>query len=433
MSTIRRLSIYSLYLFAFVLPWQTRYLWRLGNLNGGYWEYGTISIFLTDIILVLFLSLFFWANRKKLSNKLPHNIWLWLAGLDLVVFIDIFWSIDFSLALYKYIIFLFGIGLFYFISAGVVSKKKIIDFFLLGLVGPACLAIWQFFWQSSFGCKWLGLAYQSAGSLGTAVLEINSGRWLRAYGSFDHPNIMGAVMVIGIILLMWKIVCWEFRDQGIRRLEAWSELLLLLILSLACFVSFSRTAFIGLFVGLLILFYFIWQMKNRDRLKRFILAGGLVIATFLVLICFNKDLFFSRISSGRLEQKSQNERIVGYNEAFGIIKNNLFSGVGLGGYGQELAKQKPGLPSYYYQPAHNVYFLVVSELGIIGFIFWLGMIFSLLYFFWQKKNLMGLALLPVMLTMFLFDHWWWSLHFGSLFVWFVMGISSLVEIKEEKV
>jgi len=59
-------------LFLFLLPWQTRYIWKYGQLNGGYWEYGTGSLYVTEILLWVILVLFF------VNNFLKKEVWVGL-------------------------------------------------------------------------------------------------------------------------------------------------------------------------------------------------------------------------------------------------------------------------------------------------------------------------------------------------------------------
>lgn len=435
MEKIRKLNIYLLCLWTFLLPWQTRYLWRLGEINGGYWEYGTISIYGTDIILFLFLIISALTLKTENINRQPKNIWYGLACVVMVSFIGLFWSPDFYLAFYKYILLLAGIGLFYFVSLNIVKRDWLINSFLFGLVGSAILAIWQFFSQSSFSNKWLGLAYQSADRLGAAVIETgDGGRWLRAYGSFDHPNILGAIMAVGIIIMVWKIGETQTTTNKNKYILYWAKLFFLIILATACFISFSKTAFIGLFIGLLILILFTWREHNTDKSKRIIISSIFLLVVFVTLTIINRDFIFSRMSGGRLEEKSQNERITGYGEAYKLAKLNYGRGTGIGNYGIALARNvKQGEQSYYYQPAHNVFVMVISELGVVGYIAWLGFLVLLFVYIWRQRYALGLAIVSMMLVMFLFDHWWWSLHIGNILMWFLLGLSVLIERKSEKV
>src|SRR3990167_8743999 len=49
---IKKSQEYLLYILIFLLPLQTRWLAKSGELNGGYWEYGTISLYGTDILIL---------------------------------------------------------------------------------------------------------------------------------------------------------------------------------------------------------------------------------------------------------------------------------------------------------------------------------------------------------------------------------------------
>ncbi|MCI0421606.1 MAG: hypothetical protein L0312_20670, partial [Acidobacteria bacterium] len=95
----------------------------------------------------------------------------------------------------------------------------------------------------------------------------------------------------------------------------------------------------------------------------------------------------------------------------------------------------PGLSRHLYQPAHNIYLLIYSELGIVGiaaFLFFLGLLF------WQyrkKGNLKspapdalagagGLGLAAVLLSFLFigfFDHFPWTLQQGRLILWGILG------------
>ena len=48
------------------------------------------------------------------------------------------------------------------------------------------------------------MAYHASNILGDSVIETSMGRFLRAYGPFDHPNILGGIMVLGIILVLYS-------------------------------------------------------------------------------------------------------------------------------------------------------------------------------------------------------------------------------------
>jgi len=63
-----------------------------------------------------------------------------------------------------------------------------------------------------------------ASTLGTYVVETGAGRWLRAYGSFGHPNMLGFFLVLGII----SAVAIAANGLGLRgRIFVWTVLKLI--------------------------------------------------------------------------------------------------------------------------------------------------------------------------------------------------------------
>ena len=54
---LQKIITYGRCLLAFLLPWQTRLIFRAGNVNGGYFEYGSLSVYGTDLLLLLLIFL----------------------------------------------------------------------------------------------------------------------------------------------------------------------------------------------------------------------------------------------------------------------------------------------------------------------------------------------------------------------------------------
>ena len=111
-----RIIEYGIYIFAFFLSIQTRWIIKAGQLNGGYWEYGTFSLYAVDILLASLLII--WGlscyKQKEKSNRALKffKLWALIAGLDLFIFISIFFASDKALALFNYFKFLLGVGFF---------------------------------------------------------------------------------------------------------------------------------------------------------------------------------------------------------------------------------------------------------------------------------------------------------------------------------
>lgn len=460
---IKKILEILIYLTAFLLPIQTRWIIHSGVLNGAYFEYGTISLYAIDILILLML-LFVFGDFFIKRFKGPHvkDYWWLLAVLEFSVFVSIIFSLDKLIAIYGYLRFLIGLALFYLILNLNYSRIKLIYSFLTGVLIQAFLGIWQFLTQSSFSTKWLGIAVHDPATLGTSVVETQGGvRWLRAYGGLDHPNMLGGLMVIGlffVILLLieqgevkknnkflnlmtrWKVFdlyplkkykpAFNIRDYfTINFLALIAYYFLLVIFFVTLIFTFSRgswIAFLGGFLAILLASIYRRDLFIQKKLLKVVLVVGV-----LIFILFNiyGDLAQTRVSAQtRLEIKSNIERMESYQSAEEILNNNWFFGVGVGNY--PLAVEKyvlGGQPAYYYQPVHNVFLLVWSEIGIIGLIFFASFLFFVSYVLSKNlknkknKDIYLISILIAVLVSSLFDHWWWSLHFGILLFWFILA------------
>jgi len=489
MNNLKKIIEYGLYLLVFLLPLQTRWIIKAGELNGGYWEYGTISLYATDILLFVLLVLFiitifkkqivtsypFRRSESEASELRVTSFW-WLIGLmELAILISIFFAPNKLLAVFSYIRFLLGVGLFWLVISAEYNKAKLIWSLIVGAVFHAGLGIWQFISQTSFSFKWLGIADHKAYELGTSVVETLSSdglwqRWLRAYGGLDHPNILGGFLAVVLLLLILMSLrgATKSSDEAIPAKRANRDcfaslattfnvflFFCFIVLLTALFFTFSRGAWAGLIIGLLAIFFILLWRKDGAGQKKLLEITG--IGAIIILILFNLygDLVLTRLSKDtRLEIKSNMERIESYKYAKEIIKKHWLFGVGIGNYTLALKDEiKSDQPSYFYQPVHNTFLLIWSEAGIFGLIGFIGLIcliinyqLSIINKFSKFKIIENCKLkivnseqeyrnkavsknfvlsLPILLTfiiMMLVDHWFFSIHFGVLFIWLVFGI-----------
>ncbi|MFH1523003.1 MAG: O-antigen ligase family protein [Patescibacteria group bacterium] len=442
---------YGLYLLAFLLPWQTRWIIKGGEINNSFWEYGTISLYGTDILLIIVILLFIInvlkfshhpSKARNLHSDAPNPgfrikcgmtvCWWFIAGLELIIFISIFFASDKVLALYKYGVFLLGIGLFWLIVSASYSRAKLFWSLLAGIILQASLGIWQFLSQSSFANKWLGMALHNPADLGISVIETIGAdgigeRWLRAYGGLDHPNVLGGILAVGILLL----IAHSNTSQAGTNLQMkrkytniqLSYYLIILLFLMAIFFTFSRGAWAGLLVGIILIL--VIAVIKKDLLSQKNVLNIIFISSIFIFILFSQfsNLVLTRLSKDtRLEIKSNIERVESFKEAKIIIKNNWLFGAGIGNYTLALNEQKPGLSVFSYQPVHNVFLLILAEVGLLGLLGFLGLFGYLGWLAWQRNPSMGLPILLAIAIMMMVDHWFWSLHFGVLFFWMTMGL-----------
>lgn len=452
MKILDKITEYGFYLYVFLLPWQTRWIWRRGILNNGPWEYGTFSLYATEILFLIILVLAFIRlignreNRPQM-NKSFSAFYFLLLVLILLSFVSIFWAINFSLAFYAFIKLIEGLGVFALAVELKITFKKIAYALTAAALVQSILAIYQSLSQSIAGNKWLGMSDQLSFLGGPSVIETPAGRWLRAYGSLPHPNILGGFLAISLVILIGLAFVAE------KKAERYLIFISSIIISLALFLSFSRESWLAYFLAFLFLFYII--LKNKNQRLRKIMADFLIITLIVGSLfgLFLRTEFLARtLASGRLESKSTEERINYSNQALELIsENSWYRGVGLGNYTAVLYRMNNQLNSWDYQPAHNLYLLLFAELGIGEMVIILFLIFKVIkdiriykleserkivihvegqenggaISFVDKFNwwfLIFSSILIIIGMISFFDHYFGTLYFGLMLFWLFLGL-----------
>lgn len=417
---LQKISDWLLLAAIFLLPWQTRYIIEAGQLNKGPYEYTTLALYGTDLLILaaLFLAAVNIFLNKEKNAHWPHkNFWLLIIGLLFFTCFSIFASSDRLITLYALARLSIGVGLAWLIIYSRINYKKILAVIVMAASLQGILAVGQFIKQETLGNKWLGLAAHYPSDLGVSVVETASvpiERWLRAYGSLDHPNLLGGFLGLGLIITFYLFInlnktkyqnchCepvaqrmaparhrkrsvagrWQSLCISIKQIN-YQELALsfaLILITAGLFVSFSRAAILSAGLGLIILF--IGHFKNW----RLFLTPALIIGvTVIALIIPYGHLYRARVGvfdpatvGARLEVKSLDERSSYNRQAWELIKKHPLWGVGAGHYGLAISQEIiPQQLSYYYQPVHNVFLLVWAELGAVGLFFWVVLLVKLL-------------------------------------------------------
>ena len=407
---LRKITIYFLWLWVFLIPWQTRWIIVDPILEGSAWEYGRLSLYAGDILfgIILILSFVFWIKTKKINSFLLWPLvlfalfvgWAWLSLIwASTALVGMYFALRLTQILLIFLIF-------------VILKPKpstILSSLVIGAAVQGIIAIAQFTlgWTPAF--KWFGLASKSAWELGPGVVETISGRWLRAYGSLPHPNILGGYLAAGLLGAIHLLL-------HVKKSNRWWLWPSLIIISQGLVLSFSRSAWLGFGVSALLLIIF--ALKDRIVFKKLILLLILVAIIFAFNFAILQDLFLSRLGSvGRLEAISITERETQIEFAMRAIKLH-YLGLGVGNYTHWLQRIYPLEPGYIYQPVHSHYLLIWAELGWFGII---SFVLSLLLLFRSKikaklehKHAPFIALLVCFLAIGVFDHYFWTSYSGIL-------------------
>lgn len=418
----------------FLLPWQTRWIFGTPTLHGGPWEYGVMSIYVVEV-LIWIAAFALW--RGRLDPRGPVLIFPLLLVISALVGVNSSVSLAFLIHIASAELLVLtmaaprtcqgrtsasltstessGLG----IAHDRKPRGNACDMpfqvlgaaFLAGLVIPALFGWAQVLTGTQFASTELGLAAHSAADLGVAVVETPVGRLLRAYGPFSHPNVFGGYLVVGLLLCIWI-------DVQLKSRARLANAVLAAFLAATLVITFSRSAFLALILGL---GCFFWTHRSHVRQNRALV--GLLTGLLIAGIWFHVPLLSRVDASSRLEGKSVQERVGQYGEFLHVLGRAPWFGTGASGYTAALADAFPNRASWELQPVHNTFLLFLAEQGILG-------VLALILLLKQK----GRRLLPlaILLPIALLDHYPWSSWAGLALVAGVWSFSVRIYDPEKR-
>lgn len=411
------------YLLAFCFFFQARFiLWPEAFAN----EWQSVYLYATDIlILALF---FFWARRSsRLVKEFFEKGNLKRLIRPLIIFLllslaSVFVAKNKILGVYGFLKLSEFAALFWYASQNFkkfLSFEKFWQFFVAGAALQSIVALGQFFSQRSLGLKYFEspLAPDLAG---VAKIALGEKLIVRAYGLVPHPNILAAILILSLFGLGWLFVK-KYRFW--RPLEKGGYVFVLCLNFTALFFTFSRLVTV---FGLL--FFVVWLALNYRQSKREILTVAvllLVVGTVLSVIFWPQ--VFSRYDPEVLARGQSVDLRMVYNRiAWETILFSPLLGVGQSNFVFDFSQIYSKLATWVFQPVHNVYLLVAAETGILGFLAFAWFLFSLA---WQglKRRLPSpdnclICIFGFIITIGLFDHFWWDIQQGQIMFWLFLGI-----------
>jgi len=452
-NTFNKILAFSFYLFLVFLPFGYRHLIHQFSLPflkpdkifNAFDEYRTTFIYLNDILIILLLTLTIiyivknWLVVKKifLSTKV-YLIFLFVAlGLISIIFAPIK-----ALAFYYFIrLFLaamFGVSVIILLKEKIINLKNI--FSILAILGTfeGVVSFLQFYFQHSLGLKFLGESFLGYDTPSVARIWVDGAKLLRAYGTFPHSNILAAFLVMGVVASIYSLIKSFNKNNlilsDIYRLIFWSVILFFNILGLL--LSFSRSGWLALVLALSII-VFLGLLKKEFRRQAIIVATIFIFTGIILLIAFGWAILPR--SHLYIEEASVEYRLIYMDVGINLISNHLL-GVGIGNQVVEsvilhLYQNYKITSPWLWQPIHNLYLLIFSELGIFGFLVFSGLILLLIIDFirrfsdWKFSDILMFGLFLAFLFLGLFDHYFWDLWPGMLMFWLVLGIFANQEVE----
>jgi hypothetical protein len=441
-----------LFLATFTLNIRKVFLTPYSFINGTFNEYMTPSFSWADLLMlsVIFIytlkCLLSQYNQQYFNQLLLNNVLRFksivirfyydvsretiiLLALLVWIGLSVFWSQYKLMAFYRFATFI-EISLFAVIVAKSLKNQKWLRMALFALIlnglFQSFLSITQFIRNKSLGIHWLGESILGPTVGGVAKIAIEGEKHVRAYGTFSHPNILAGFLIIPIFIVFVSILTKRMlvnnQSHKVSRgtfadvLPAWSLVIILIIIFFGFFLTFSRSAFLGLIIGLSALCF----CKKGVLFKK--IHPLLILFVFLFMIIGGYFIFINKNLTSILSTQSLEERNLYQNVARETISANPLKGVGLGQFVFEEFQMNPKLEGWQYQPVHNIYLLVFSELGMIGLIVFLLWTLSILQWGISKKSNTDLLLtyqyfcciVVSYFFIFLFDHYFWDIKIGMI-------------------
>jgi hypothetical protein len=401
----------------------------------------------------------FLANIGQHIHSYPRLIPVFTLLVTLITwsFISILWSEYKDIAFYQSIKILeFGL-LFLYIVARVqwFGINKFMWLIFISGFFESIIGVTQFYLQRSLGLKFLMESVLSPEIPNVAKIVIDGDRVIRAYGTFPHPNVFSSFLLLSIFCGLWLTF---LRKPSIPYRIVSRETILYGILlagttiqTNAFIFTFSRGAWLSLVLIISVFIFIIIQSKlfhvkqlisNLVSKRTNIICLALIIPIIITAVLNVKYIGNRTSITENAYQESTNMRLLYNNTAFNIISKSPLLGLGEGNFTMRMQEfNQTKLELWQFQPVHNIYLLIMSELGIIGAaIFFLLVLYTLITS-WLTLNsiivsretiILQIGLISILigyLFIGFFDHYYWTLQQGQLVFWLVLG--SIVSFRKQ--
>lgn len=333
------------------------------------------------LVLLPGLVLAVWLLARALER--PSRLWRWgragitlpLAGLTFLMLLSLEPALN-----QRTMLVILTLGLLWWVYLFIVNESPDLTIPLtLIIVIQSSVALGQFFYQGDLGLSALGEPALDPERSGTCVLFARGQRWLRAYGLSGHPNLLGALLSILLLLIL----------DDIAGAHGWAKAWLTLVASvglLGLLATFSRGAWLAFGVGLLcrLVRKAICDRPSLAHLRELVRSRGvrlwrryahfaIPIALGAIFLLLHHDLVASRFLhlETPVEARSITDRQVDANLAIRLIRQHPWRGVGVKNYLVAVRAIEGDS-----RTVHNIPLLTAAELGLPGALLWIWLALS---------------------------------------------------------
>ncbi|RJQ28085.1 O-antigen ligase domain-containing protein [Candidatus Parcubacteria bacterium] len=305
------------------------------------------------------------------------------------------------------------------------DKDVLIDSLSIGAIIVSFIAIIQFLKQGSVGgfLYLLGERTFTSSTIGIANMSLDGALILRSYSTFPHPNILAFFLFMVVILAFFKVK----NEKDLY--EKIFLMITLLISAIALFLTFSRTVIICFL--LFAVYYFVFSFKKKKvKMSVFTLLFLGVVVTISYFVVYSSRFFdFDSFLQGFVPRQDL------LNVAMLIFRESpIVVGVGINNfYIHEILYQK-NISSTLLQPVHNIYALVLVEIGLLGLLGFLGFFRESVKILlkkiikYKRKELKDfykgvLVLMVSIMFVGFFDHFFLTLQQGQMMLALIIGLA----------
>jgi O-antigen ligase len=218
-----------------------------------------------------------------------------------------------------------------------------------------------------------------------------------------HPSYLSMYIVISILISLESF--FESTVSRFRKL-LWAALIFVFLTVL--YLLSSRA---GILAGIVTIpLYFLFKFYKIIARWIIILILVILAVLFVIIARTNNKVqsSFEGISNENFDQILRNdERLLIWKSALGVIEHNIFFGVGTGDASKELKREfiVRGYVNGYYDNlnAHNQFLEILLENGLFGLIIFLTIIGYMSYIAISQRNILSGLFIIMMIVFFMFE------------------------------
>lgn len=379
-----------------------KHVWpRFASIRGIRIDYLSPTLYLTDLLVIGAFGIFLMRKRLEGSRLPPASQVRFLLLLVGFAVMNTLTATSPSVTAIAWMRVTLLAALFVMIRSSRARLHATIRQALhIPIIWSSLVAIAQFIKQSSVGgmLYWLGERTFTSATPGISKAELFGRVLLRPYATFPHPNALAGFLVVAAALVLANGIPGAAWLRKVRVLSVW-------LAGLALAVTFSLSGWIA---ALALVVIFVKRRKAMRALAATCCGALLLVAT-------------------QTEGQSVNQRLVLAQEALAMVVSHPILGVGLTGFIPSLVNGEgptklSSLPALYYQPVHNLYLLVATEVGVAAAITLIWLLVKSYRMAAKAHRQYAMAALLAIAFTGLVDHYWLTLQQNRLLAAIVMAL-----------